>query len=458
MIEKILKIKNIGCYDIDSANDDKSFGKQTIIFGANKIGKTTLTSIFRSLKENKVDYIACRKTFGCNVSDEQKCEILYDSGDKNIFGSNWNNKDVEIFDNEFIQRNIFIGDKIEQNHKTALYKILIDEENFKIQTDIDSAEDEYKKLITSKDLIKKEIGINFDSFIELNDGEKSEDIDNKIKENKNKQTQFANQSKLNILKSTTRLSFDFKSFEKSIKQNIDITLEEKIKKHVENCWNDKIDDVDFLNSGIDRISDDKNACPFCGQSLTSVSELVKNMKEFFSDTYKQTQISINESIERFKNVDIEKEIAQFKAEGFEFKTVADIEDLNEKTKIIFSKIEEKQKDLSIDIKIDELSEYQSYKNVIEAMNKEVESLKIETINITELQEEEENLKLNKERFSIEGEKKYDKYQKNKNDLNTEKQKIDQLNLNLKTKLYTLFESSGMIFLCFSSCKSISGII
>ena len=57
MIKKILKIKNIGCYDIDSANDDRSFGKQTIIFGANKIGKTTLKSIFRAVKESEVNYI-----------------------------------------------------------------------------------------------------------------------------------------------------------------------------------------------------------------------------------------------------------------------------------------------------------------------------------------------------------------------------------------------------------------
>ena len=134
----------------------------------------------------------------------------------------------------------------------------------------------------------------------------------------NKQIQFANQNRLNILKTATKLSFNFGIFEKNIKQNIDTTLEEKIKNHIENCWIKETDGVNFLSLGIDRLSEDKGVCPFCGQSLTSVSELIENMKRFFSDTYKQTQLSINESIEKFKNIDIEKEIAQFKVEGFEF--------------------------------------------------------------------------------------------------------------------------------------------
>lgn len=438
MIKKILKIKNIGRYDIDSANDDMSFSKQTIIFGANKIGKTTLISIFRSLKEGEINYIACRKTFGCNISDNQECEILYNNGDKNVFSSNWSNKDVDIFDNEFIQKNVFIGDKIEQNNKTALHKILINEENLNIQADIDLAEDEYKKLMSSKELIRKDIGINFDSFIKFKDGAKIENIDNKIKENKDKQTQFANQRRLNMLKFATKLSFDFELFEKNIKQSIDTKLEDKIKKHIKECWSGESEDVDFLNLGIDIISKDKNICPFCGQSLIDVADLINNMKEFFSDTYKQTQTLINESIIKFKNIDIEKEVAQFKAEGFEFKTLVDIEGLSEKLKTIFSKIEEKQKDLSVDIKIDELTEYQNYKNVVAAMNKEIESLKIEAINITELQEEEKKLKLSKERYSVEGEVKYNRYQENENNLKIKKQTIDQLNSDLRTNLNTLF--------------------
>ena len=46
MIKKILKIKNVGRYDIDSANNDMSFGKQTVVFGPNKIGKNNINLYF----------------------------------------------------------------------------------------------------------------------------------------------------------------------------------------------------------------------------------------------------------------------------------------------------------------------------------------------------------------------------------------------------------------------------
>ena len=440
MIKKILKIKNIGRYDIESSNDDLSFGRQTIIFGANKIGKTTLTSIFKSLKENNKNYIVSRKTFGSGSIDKQECEIIYNDGNKNIFDTNWNNSDIEIFDNEFIQRNVFIGDKIEQNHKAELYRILIDEKNLKIQAEIDDKEKENEQLRREKDQIKINIGKDFESFIKLEDKDGVDDIDNKIKENQDKQKQFYNQSRLNQLKATTKLFFNFVSFEEDVRQNIDTKLEQKIKGHIENCWNGENNNIDFLSLGIDKISEDKNVCPFCGQSLENVSELIKNMGEFFSNVYKQTQMSINKAINNFKEIDIEKEVAQFKAEGFEFKTKINFNDLNKHLKGVLSKIEEKQKDLSVDVKIEELAEYKSYKNVIETMNKEVDALKIETMNIYELQKEAIALKLNKERFSVEGIDKYKKYKKNEDASIIKKQGIDQSNTNLKNKLNSLFAS------------------
>ena len=117
MIKKILKIKNIGRYHIDTANDDCGFGKQTIIFGPNKIGKTTLVAILKSLKENDTYLVISRKTFGSSSEDNQECKILYNDETISTFSSNWTNNNIEIFDNEFVYKNIFIGDKIELNYK-----------------------------------------------------------------------------------------------------------------------------------------------------------------------------------------------------------------------------------------------------------------------------------------------------------------------------------------------------
>ena len=438
MIKKILKIKNIGRYDTGSANDDLSFGKQTVVFGANKIGKTTLVSILRSLKESNTSYITSRKTFGASLIDAQECEIKFSDGNQAVFPSSWLNENIEIFDNDFIHRNIFVGDKIEQDHKTQLHRILIDESNLKLQEKIDSEEANYDKLIGDKEIARKEIGVAFDQFIKLANKDEIANVDTKIKDNQNKQRQYSNQAKLGQLKSSTKLCFNFDAFETNIKKNIDTSLEQKIKDHIETCWRSGHEDVDFLSSGTDKISDEKNLCPFCGQDLKGVSDLISNLKSFFSDAYKGTQSSIKESIAAFEMIDIEKEVAQFKAEGFEFATQVNQQILSTDLEVIGEKLDQKQKDLSVDIKLAEVPEYKQYKEIVDAMGIEIESLKIESIDINALLQEESCLKLNKERFSNDGKEKYEKYKESEKAVADKKNEIDTLYQDLKTKLNKLF--------------------
>ena len=438
MIKKILKIKNIGKYDTGSANDDLCFGNKTVIFGANKAGKTTLVSIFKSLKEGKASYIKSRKTFGTSPEDTQECEILFGDGTKSIYDSDWSRDGLEIFDNDFIHKNVFMGDKIEQDHKTQLHKILIDEENLKLQEKIDTEEKNYSQLLGNKEIAKRDIGSNFDEFIKLTEKDEIKDVVDRLKNNQDKQKQYYNQVKLNQLKISTKLSFDFDVFEKNIKQDIDSNLEEKIKDHIKTCWGSDSEDVDFLNMGVKKISEEKNLCPFCGQDLENVSDLVSDMKNYFGEVYKKTQSSINDSIATFKMIDFQKEIAQFKAEGFEFATQFDDQSLSNNFKVILGKLEQKQKDLSTDIKLDELDEYKEYKKIIMAMSAEVKSLKAESIDIVNLQKEETRLKLNQVRFSVTGKEKYQKYKLSEKAVSDKKKEIDTLNKNLKEKLNDLF--------------------
>jgi wobble nucleotide-excising tRNase len=438
MLKKLLKVKNIGRYAIDSTCDDLSFKRQTIIFGTNKIGKTTLVSILKSLRESNNFYITGRRTFGTTSKDIQECEILFDSN-KAIYDSSWSNSNIEIFDNDFIHKNIFIADKIEQNHKAQLHKILINEPNFELQKKIDGEEINYVNFIRNKDFAKVAIGTNFNEFIKLNDIAEIFDVDIKLKENQNKQKQYHNQTKLNQLKSTTKLSFNFSIFEKDIKQNIDNKLEEKIREHIQKCWGEGIsEDMEFLNSGIDKISNDKDLCPFCGQRLNNVDVLISSMKEFFSETYKNTQSSIKKAIEDFKSIDIEKEIAQFKAEGFEFSIKFKEQDFANNILVILKKLIQKQIDLSTDIKLEELSEYVQFKGIVESMNSEVQSLQTQDLNLEVLIKEESSLKLNKDRFSVDGKKKYKKYKDSEKAGNDKKIEIDQLNEKLKNSLNELF--------------------
>lgn len=73
MIKK-LEIGNVGRFKSAKTDGDEQYFKQnTFIYGKNTYGKSTLTAILRSLKENNPDFIVGRKTIG---SQKQSVKII----------------------------------------------------------------------------------------------------------------------------------------------------------------------------------------------------------------------------------------------------------------------------------------------------------------------------------------------------------------------------------------------
>ena len=78
MLKRIHKILNIGRFaDCQSAGCE--FSKETIIFGYNTQGKSTLTAILRSIQTGNNDILIGRKTFG--ATGNKNIEIQSDEQD-----------------------------------------------------------------------------------------------------------------------------------------------------------------------------------------------------------------------------------------------------------------------------------------------------------------------------------------------------------------------------------------
>ena len=129
MIEKIIKIKGVGKFT-DYTNKatpswDGSLKPLTLIYGENGIGKTTFTSILKSLKDDDTLVYQIR-SFDREESPEiliklqNEQPIKYKNGewDKNI-------NDIEIFDTHFVNENIFTGFEISPQHRKNLYNVVI---------------------------------------------------------------------------------------------------------------------------------------------------------------------------------------------------------------------------------------------------------------------------------------------------------------------------------------------
>lgn len=117
MIERIVKIKNVGKYlgDFRAGGWDGTLKKNTIIYAPNGSGKTTLALIFESL--NEPPGLLGRKLTFQNQLDkndtDQKISLKIDGKIVECLNGVWKGKteNVEVFGIHFIENNLFSGSK-----------------------------------------------------------------------------------------------------------------------------------------------------------------------------------------------------------------------------------------------------------------------------------------------------------------------------------------------------------
>src|SRR3989339_12663 len=405
MIKKILKIQSVGRFSsFASRNDDLSFKQTTLIFGYNTYGKSTLTAILRSLKEGNSSYINGRKSFG--KTNPQEVEILYDDSSKNIFDSSWENKDIEIFDNDFILKNVFYGDSINEEQKSSLYGILIGDEVRKLKKNIDKAKLEQTGLDKEKKIIKsKVIGKGFTDFDFFISTKKEDGIDNQIKNTKNEIKQQENLSNLKELISKTPIKSNFYNFKEEFLKTLDVEVEKTVDRHIKENWKDITSSRDFLSDGLERLKKDGN-CVFCGQGLSEVKDFINDLQSVFNEEYKK------------------------------------LEDAKEKIDQI---VKDKQSDLSKLIDFNENPDFIIFLEELGKLSKifnNINSQLVETALKTNLLKDQlKKQEITKYRFLEEGVKIYNEYLKNEGFLKKKKEEILKLNEEITEKVNKIFKDN-----------------
>jgi wobble nucleotide-excising tRNase len=141
MINKVESLVSIGKYRNYQAAGTVNFKKLTLIYGDNGGGKTTLTSVFRSLTTNNPDII--RHRVSTNHTTAQAAQISQIATPRNIFhtfGANgWsiNFPAIEIFDIHFVNENIYSGFDFNDEHRKQLHQFVIGAQGVAIQNQIE---------------------------------------------------------------------------------------------------------------------------------------------------------------------------------------------------------------------------------------------------------------------------------------------------------------------------------
>jgi wobble nucleotide-excising tRNase len=140
MINKVERLTSVGKFRSYNTAGQVNFRKLTLIYGDNGGGKTTLTSVFRSLTTNNPEIV--RSRISTNHTAEQAAQITQ-TGTPNIFhtfgAAGWTTPfaDIEIFDIHFVNDNIYSGFDFNDEHKKQLHQFVIGAQGIAIQNQID---------------------------------------------------------------------------------------------------------------------------------------------------------------------------------------------------------------------------------------------------------------------------------------------------------------------------------
>lgn len=136
MINKVEQLVSIGKFRNYQTAGQVNFKKLTLIYGENGGGKTTLTSVFRSLSADKPEIV--RSRISTNSAAPQVAQITQ-TGTPIIFHSfgaaGWTTPftDIEIFDIHFVNDNIYSGFDFKEEHKKQLHQFVIGAQGIAIQ-------------------------------------------------------------------------------------------------------------------------------------------------------------------------------------------------------------------------------------------------------------------------------------------------------------------------------------
>jgi wobble nucleotide-excising tRNase len=306
MLEKIVKIKNIGRFRDYAAKGDVSFRKLTLVYAENGRGKTTFCAILRSLQSGQPEFIAERKTLG--AASSELVHMRLNNTDYQFTNNQWTatHPDILIFDPVFVNDNVYSGDYVEHEHKKNLYHIIVGTQGVQLAKQIEDLDGQIRDanadLRTKKEAISQYLpsGTTLDDYLQWQPVADIEaQIQQKTEELNNRQRAAAKAGEIQTRALFAKIQLPSLPSEFSIllaKQLTDIMADaearvrQQIAQHQMGHQGES-----WLSQGLGYIKD--NRCPFCGQGV-QLNELIEAYRSYFSTAYKDLKQEVAQLTER----------------------------------------------------------------------------------------------------------------------------------------------------------------
>lgn len=289
MIEKIIHIKNIGKFANYCSQGDMSFRPITLVYAENARGKTTLTSILRSLYTNDGRLVHERQTVGCADAPSVQLRV---SGATITFGPNgWSSPcpEMAIFDAAFVTQNVYSGDDVRHEHRRNLHRFALGEEGVRLATRLDEIAEAVRtkngEITEVNGLIQRHIQGTFsvDDFVAL---QPVDGVDDLIAAKENELGALKRADEIQRKPTLSHVTLpdlplaDFSSLLAKNLPDVAADAERQVKEHISACAG--TDGEAWLERGVQHIRDGR--CPFCGQNINGLA-LIDAYKGYFSESY-----------------------------------------------------------------------------------------------------------------------------------------------------------------------------
>jgi wobble nucleotide-excising tRNase len=307
LINRLQLLRNIGLFDSVSDGATIPLAGLTLCYAENGRGKTTVAAILRSLATGDPLPVAERR----RLSAQHPPHVVLDcSGGPPaaIFQSNaWNRTfaDMAVFDDVFIDQNVYSGLAVEPEHRQNLHDLILGSRgvalNKRLQELVTQIEVHNSKLrIKAAAIPAAERGaLSVDDFCAQ---PSRADIDRAIQSAERNLAAAHEQDPIRntaVFDSVTLPAFDVSAIERILQEDLpalNAAAAARVQEHLASLGQRA---EAWIEEGMRRVphvrQGDATPCPFCGQDLSG-SELITHYQAYFSDEYASLQRRVSETL------------------------------------------------------------------------------------------------------------------------------------------------------------------
>jgi wobble nucleotide-excising tRNase len=306
MISRVQLVRNIGQFDSVDAGAAIALNRYVLVYAENGRGKTTLTAILRSLATGDPVPISERRRLAAVNPPHVVLECSVGQSPAVFENGSWNRTfpNMTIFDDRFINENVYSGLSVEPGHRQKLHELVLGSQgvtlNRRLQELVQRIEEHNADLRTRAAAIPRTImgTLSADEFCQL---PALEEIEDQIQQ---AERSFAAAQDQDSVRSTPGFdpfvvpTFDIAVITRTLERDIP-TLEEAAAARVQSHFRELgRDGESWVADGMQRIvhtETGNDICPFCRQDLAQ-STVIRHYRAYFGEEYAQLKQLISQAL------------------------------------------------------------------------------------------------------------------------------------------------------------------